>query len=157
MTRHNSNRQECSGLGQKSAAATAASVGSHNSHQGTLCTGSVMQGDCDSAVLTETQLCHRLSHGTHLMRQAAGVIRDYGKVVQGVQESDTSWHLIRVSPKGQGDITTIYWHCASVHHHKTYTLAAVDYDSTSCSPTYTETVTPCPLQECHTRSPWEDL
>lgn len=79
------------------------------------------------------------------MRQAAGVIRDYGKVVQGVQKPDTSWQLIRVSAKGQGDVATIHRHCASVHHHKAYTLAAVDYDSTACSPTCTETLlnVPC--------------
>lgn len=85
------------------------------------------------------------------MRQAAGVIRDYGKVVQGVQEPDTSWQLVRVSAKGEGDVATIHWHSASVHHHKTYTLAAVDYDSTACSPTYTGTFTHCPLQKYHTK------
>lgn len=70
----------------------------------------------------------------HLVRQAAGVIRDYRKVVQGVQEPDTRWQLIRIGAKGQSDVATIHWHSASVHHHKTYILAAVNYDSIACSP-----------------------
>lgn len=70
----------------------------------------------------------------HLVRQAAGVIRDYCKVVQGVQEPDTCWQLIRISAKGQGDVAAIHWHSASVYHHKAYILAVVNYDSIACSP-----------------------
>ena len=35
----------------------------------------------------------------YLGGQSAGVIRDDGKVVQGVQKPDTSWKLIRVGSK----------------------------------------------------------
>lgn len=54
-----------------------------------------------------------------LVRQLRGVVRDDGKVVEGVQEPDTPRQLIGVSPKGQGDVAPAHRHCAAVHQHQT--------------------------------------
>ena len=128
-------------LGQQVVAVVAdaaASVGSQYYCRAALCQNSVVtkylglrSAIADAA--RQMQFFADCEVKAHLMRQAAGVIRDYRKVVQGVQEPDTCRQLIRISAKGQGDVATIHRHSASVHHHKTYTLAAVNYDSIACS------------------------
>ena len=66
------------------------------------------------------------------MRQAAGVVRDDGKVVQGMQKSDSRWHLSRIPSKGQHDVSAIDGHSAAVHHHKAHILTAVHYHTVAC-------------------------
>lgn len=67
------------------------------------------------------------------MRQPCGVIRDDGKVVQGVQEPDTPRQLIRVGPKGQGDVAPAHRHCAAVHQHQAHLVTGKHNHSIACT------------------------
>jgi len=68
-----------------------------------------------------------------LVRQPRGVIRDDGKVVEGVQEPDTPRQLIGVGPEGQGDVAPTHRQRATVHQHQTQLVTGVHNHSIACT------------------------
>ena len=87
--------------------------------------------------LTHSKRCLQWQQGLQfladLMRQLCGVIRDDGKVVEGVQEPDTPRQLIRVGPKGQGDVAPAHRQRAAVHQHQTQLVTAIHNHSIACT------------------------
>ncbi|KAA6421162.1 MAG: hypothetical protein FRX49_08861 [Trebouxia sp. A1-2] len=65
--------------------------------------------------------------------EPCGVIRDDGKVVEGVQEPDTPRQLIGVGPEGQGDVASTHRYRAAVHQHQTKLVTGMHNHPVACT------------------------